>query len=479
MEEVFIYSLKVAICLGALYLFYFLALRNLTFYNWNRWFLLLGSLACCAIPGLATLPWLESSPAHYAPVIKIIPNLNTFSAPALPASNAGSYTDFLNFWLPLVLFLGMLIQGTRLGIQFWSFYQLRRYATLWRTGSVNLYQVDLNIAPFSFGKSVFLNKNLLQLAELPEIIRHELVHINQKHTWDVLWVEFLILLQWYNPFVYLIKRVTRQNLEFIADRSVVSSPAADKKNYQYLLVKIIGLPALAITQPFNISPLKTRIKMMNKQPSAKLELTKFLFVFPVMALLLLACQDNTDTSLQTLEDQSAEIREVPAPLSEQPAPTAADASYLDPTLKAFLSKNPKIRNFTHEISGNTISSATLELQSGEKEIYEFDQKADVDRFTRNYGTLPQITLPPPPPPVVRAFTMPFLGTDPLPTDYKAFLKRYPQVKTIGWDKVGAVIIKAKSGRSEDDEVYDLNDPIQIDMLEKKYGKLPQKPILKK
>ncbi len=477
MAAVFIYSLQVAICLGALYLFYYLALRNLTFYNWNRWYLFWGSAFCFVIPWAAALPWLESQQVQNMPVIKIIPNLNTFSAPALPASDAGSYTDFLNFWLPLVLFLGMLIQGTRLGIQFWSFYQLRRHATLWRTGSVNLYQVDLNIAPFSFGKSVFLNKNLLQPAELPEIIRHELVHIHQKHTWDVLWVEFLILLQWYNPFVYWWKRALRQNLEFIADRSVITHSGTDKKNYQHLLVKVIGLPALAIAQPFNISPLKTRIKMMNKQPSNKRELAKFLFALPVMAALLLACQEDSPLVETSKADALQEVAPPPPPpLPTEPAPQEEDFGDAK-----FLKRNPSVFYITAVFRNNNYKSVEVVLKSGKKEIYNLDDKTELAQFREKYGYYPVNVqnLPPPPPPVVRAFTIPFLGTDPLPTDYKAFLKRYPQVKTIGWDKDGAVIIKAISGRSEDDEVYDLNDPIQKAMLEKKYGELPQKPVFKK
>jgi beta-lactamase regulating signal transducer with metallopeptidase domain len=82
--------------------------------------------------------------------------------------------------------------------------------------------VQADIIPFSFGNSIFINKQLHSLDELREIVRHEFVHVKQKHSMDILWSELLCIACWYNPFSWLLKRSIRQNLEFIADSKVLT-----------------------------------------------------------------------------------------------------------------------------------------------------------------------------------------------------------------------------------------------------------------
>ena len=135
--------------------------------------------------------------------------------------------------------------------------------------------------------SVFINSNLHTEDELREIVRHEFVHVRQKHTIDIIWAELLCIINWYNPFAWLLKRSIRQNLEFIADNKVVEN-GIDKKQYQYLLLKVIGNNQYSIATKFNFSSLKKRIAMMNKTKSARLQVGRFLFLVPVLAIILLA-----------------------------------------------------------------------------------------------------------------------------------------------------------------------------------------------
>ena len=122
---------------------------------------------------------------------------------------------------------------------------------------------------------------------------HEYVHVKQKHTVDILWSEFICIINWYNPFAWLMRHSIRQNLEFIADDSVITT-GIDKKNYQYLLLKVIGNNQYSIAQKFNFSSLKKRIAMMNKMKSARVHLIKFLFLLPLIAVLLVAFKNNSD-----------------------------------------------------------------------------------------------------------------------------------------------------------------------------------------
>ena len=122
---------------------------------------------------------------------------------------------------------------------------------------------------------------------MQEIVRHEFVHVKQKHSIDILWSELLCIVSWYNPFSWLLKRSIRQNLEFIADSKVLEG-GMNKKEYQYLLLKVIGNNHFSIASKFNFSSLKKRIAMMNKMKTARMHIVKFLFILPLVAVLLIA-----------------------------------------------------------------------------------------------------------------------------------------------------------------------------------------------
>jgi hypothetical protein len=110
---------------------------------------------------------------------------------------------------------------------------------------------------------------------------------------DILFAELLCIVNWYNPFVWLMRYSIRQNLEFAADRKVLGS-GVDKKGYQYHLLKVVGDPGYRLANNFNFSSLKKRIIMMNKIKSARLHLVKFLFILPLLGVLLVAFRSKYD-----------------------------------------------------------------------------------------------------------------------------------------------------------------------------------------
>lgn len=114
---------------------------------------------------------------------------------------------------------------------------------------------------------------------------HEQVHVLQKHTLDNLWVEILFIINWFNPFVWLLRKAVKENLEYIADAQVLEH-GINKQQYQYLLLHVSGIHQAGPTNAFNLSSLKNRIKMMNKTKTAKVQLLKFIFLLPLMVVLL-------------------------------------------------------------------------------------------------------------------------------------------------------------------------------------------------
>ncbi len=319
MPVIFQYLLKLSLSLGIVYLFYQFLLRRLTFYNCNRFYLLGYTALCFFIPLINITPALETSNWQADKITNIIP--------AWQITSAGTQTGEVavdtswNYWAVLA---GLLLAGTVLllfifMVRYFSFRLVRRKAKLLSEGSVRVYQVDENIIPFSFGNAIFINHTLHNEEELREIIRHEFVHVRQKHSVDIIWAELLCMINWYNPFVWLLRKSIRQNLEFIADHQVIKS-GFDKKQYQYMLLKVIGNNHFSIASQFNFSSLKKRIAMMNKDQTSKRQLLRLLLLLPAVAVLLLAFRQKTLTK-DTVS---------PAAALSQPSVTAAPSAVSAP-----------------------------------------------------------------------------------------------------------------------------------------------------
>jgi BlaR1 peptidase M56 len=292
MPTLLLYVIKLSCSLGLMWLFYRLVLRNLTFYNANRWYLLGYSLLCFLIPLIDIGPIYKEDPLLEPLIVQYIPVIGQAVAGDHPAIAAAPSWDAWTGVL-IVLGVGAFLLLVRFAVRCLSLRRIRRRAVLLESGPVAIYQVDERIVPFSWGNAVYINQHLHTEAEWAEIILHEYVHIRQRHYLDILVSEALTILNWYNPFAWLIRYSIRQNLEFIADRAVVEK-GVDKKGYQYHLLKVVGQSSYRLANNFNFSSLKKRIIMMNKMRSARLHLLRFLFILPLLAVLLVAFRGKYD-----------------------------------------------------------------------------------------------------------------------------------------------------------------------------------------
>lgn len=435
MADLFYYSIKVSLCLTTLYLLYWVALRNLTFYQANRWVLLTGSLVSVLLPlvSLLTLPPIE--PTNNLPSIQTLLLWNKVSASVWDVANEVAFFDqWVGSLIAILFWGGFLFQGSKLLIQLSAFLRIVRSAILLEDGVIKVYQVDEAIAPFSFGNSIFINTHLLKPEEVPLVIGHEWVHAHQKHTLDVLWMECLLLFSWYNPFAWLLRRAVRENLEFIVDREVLVKQQIDRKNYQYLLLKFIDLTHIPLANSFNFSSLKTRIHMMNRKPSRKQAASKYLLIAPLLIFL-------TFTFCGRILEEAA----------PPPPPPTEESQETSLSLQDFLKKN-KLKKLYHLKDGIYV----VELESGKEEKYKFSDPNEMALFEQRYGQLP----PPPPPVIINLNSLSF----------KAYLKKnkikdFRQVK----EGEGLFEVELESGEKER---YDISDPNEMTRFEQKYGPLP-------
>jgi hypothetical protein len=285
MENLFFYLLKSSGLLVAFYLAYFLLLRKETFFNSNRWFLLLG-LATSVILPLVTFEkviFVEASPKLYA-----------WNKTATMITPIQEESFEINWYLILgcIYGLGLLVLLCQFLFDFRNLKSLIKGKTIQQQADFKYIDVNEKVAPFSYFNYIVYNSNLFDENELQNILAHEQVHCEQKHSIDVMVSRLFCIVFWYNPMVWLYKKVMLQNLEFIAD-SVALKNISDKKSYQITLLKVTTHQnCVAITNPFYQSLIKKRIVMLNKNQSKKWNSWKYALIVPVLIGFLLYFQVN-------------------------------------------------------------------------------------------------------------------------------------------------------------------------------------------
>ncbi len=148
--------------------------------------------------------------------------------------------------------------------------------------------LDDDFPPFSFLTTVFVSNKDYHKKEFPSILAHEKAHINQLHTFDILFIETLTVIFWLNPLVWMYKKSIQEIHEYLADQKAVSVVDSANDYKKHLVNQFAGADLFRIGSNFGQLSLKKRIAMMGKIQSPKLALIKFLLLFPIIALLLAA-----------------------------------------------------------------------------------------------------------------------------------------------------------------------------------------------
>lgn len=388
------YGIKLSLALAVVWIFYAVLLRRLTFYTINRWYLVVYSALALLVPFIDITPVIEQNDWTSNGIVRFVPTIDNYHD---ETSSQNSFSFFEKSNLIVSVFaVGVGIMIIRLLVLFVSLIQIRRKSFLVNDNGVKLYQVSKKIIPFSFGNSIFINQEQHEQRELEQIIRHEFIHVKQKHSLDIMWAELLCIFNWYNPFAWLIRRSIRQNLEFIADHQVLQS-GLDKKQYQYLLLKVIGIAPISIANNFNLSSLKMRIAMMNKIRSSKLSIARFLLLVPMLAITLLAFRNNVQ------KNEPSSVSEVL--MSE--LPVSSD------TIPSKTSNNSSVQTIDAEHVRIVVKDekATVLTADGVVEKYDLSKESEKKKFYFKYAHL---LAPPPPPTPARNGKAPVASVSPAP-----------------------------------------------------------------
>ncbi len=324
-----VYILKSAACLAVFYLFYKLLMSRDTFHRFNR-FALLGLLVLSSV-----LPLVEVSVNRPAPVHETMLTLEQLLLLAdVQAEGEIVSQPTTALWVRVALLVylaGIVFFAVR---NLWS---LGRLGVLLRRGrlerladwlpgrveNVRLVVHNRDIAPFSWMRYIVLSRKDLE-ENGREILIHELAHIRNHHSWDLLLADLCIFVQWFNPAAWLLKQELQTIHEYEADDTVLRE-GVDAKKYQMLLIKkAVGTRLYSMANSFNHSSLKKRITMMLKEKSNPWARVKYLYVLPLAALAVSAFA-RPEVSAVADELSSAKVNDLVASMKTNQVETASVA----------------------------------------------------------------------------------------------------------------------------------------------------------
>jgi hypothetical protein len=293
------YLFESGICLTFFYTGYWIFLKRETFFKLNRFYLLASVLASFIIPSLnIPSPFLKRQIA--APV-------SGFSSTASIQSQSLTLGDVLL----IVYFVGAGLFLLRF------FYQLLRISlVVKRFGfrkhkGLNVVLLDNTFTPFSFFNFVFINDSKISEHNLNRIIAHEKVHIQQGHSVDILLLELVTILQWFNPFVWPYKKSLKETHEYLADNGVIAQGYSTARYQLLIFEQHVGAKLFELTNNFKHSQIKRRITMMSKMKSKSLAKLKVFLILPVAGLLVLAFAESRPVTADVLGATDAVVEKAP------------------------------------------------------------------------------------------------------------------------------------------------------------------------
>lgn len=274
-------------------------LKKETFFNLNRIYLLLTPILGTALPFISVDFIQKSIPQEYVVQLPAVVVGDTISE-AIP--NATS------FWLPSLLDLWLFGIALSAVIFIWKIFRITK---IYLSGNTVYFDgLKLKILPktdtaFSFFNTIYLGENISE-EKRSSIVAHEKIHIQQKHTLDLLFFEILRIIFWFNPLIYVFQNRMATLHEFIADEKLTAEN--DKKQYyQNLLSEVFKTEKISfINTFFNQSLIKKRISMLQKSKSRKAAQLKYLLLLPAICAMLIytACSNEPKTEETPIVQQS-------------------------------------------------------------------------------------------------------------------------------------------------------------------------------
>ena len=359
---------------------YDLFLKKETFFNWNRTYLLVTAICSLIIPFIKISSFKNIISQDYMVNLPEIFIGSTNQSEVNPIQLSPITIDN-PFWTWDLLFF----VGAGLATILFAFKLVKLMVLLYENPKQkigNLFIVSLlksNMA-FSFFNYIFLGDNLKN-HEREAVLKHEMVHIKEKHTWDLLFFEVLRILFWFNPLVYMYQNRMMSLHEFIADAQAVKSHSKNQY-YQSLLSQVFETKNISFINPFfKQSLIKKRIIMLQKSKSKQVKLFKYVLIIPVILGMLaytssLEALNSKNVSLEKLEskgqDETPLIKKIKSVKDQiQVQGNISDVEEQGLNLLLAVTKGENLdQNLIDKVSAYTIQQTDSKLVKQISEVFE-------------------------------------------------------------------------------------------------------------
>ena len=278
------YLLKVLIVSGVLCGYYFLVLKDKVFHKWNRFYLLSSVVLSILLP-LISINILNVSGSQGS-VIKVLQTITVQDEIVIELGKSSAYSTsllvVLGYSLVTLFFIAtLLFTLVKIG-------RLRRSNEETEVKGIHFINTNADGTPFSFFNSIFWNRNIdLNSISGQQILDHEIAHIREKHTYDKLFINVVLLFFWINPFFWLIRKELNMIHEFIADKIALEDDDISEFA-EMILASVYPQKQFSITNNFFYSPIKRRLIMLSKNKNSKVNYASRLFVLPLAAIVFFA-----------------------------------------------------------------------------------------------------------------------------------------------------------------------------------------------
>ncbi|MDQ6904158.1 MAG: N-acetylmuramoyl-L-alanine amidase [Bacteroidota bacterium] len=288
------YLSKVLICSGILCGYYYVALRNKVFHRWNRFYLLASIVLAMIIPIVKIN--IFQSPNEKGTVVKMLQTINNSDEIII---EYGRYNGlqlssttilFTAYTLVTIIFFSIFILGL------YKIKRLRRKNPVTQFEGINFIATDAKGTPFSFFNSIFWNNAIdLHSPQGQQIFNHEIAHVKEKHSYDKMLANVVLIFFWMNPFFWMMKKELSMIHEFIADEEALKD--SDINAFAEMILQTV-YPGqnFSLTNNFFHSPLKRRLLMFTKNKNLRVSYVSRLLVLPLMAFIFFAFTIKMNTA---------------------------------------------------------------------------------------------------------------------------------------------------------------------------------------
>ncbi|WP_294316078.1 M56 family metallopeptidase [Chryseobacterium sp. sg2396] len=367
METVLLYFGKVILCSGVTFLYYQLSLKDRTFHHYNRFYLLSAMLLSVLLPMIKVEDFtIEVSSDVYKLIDQV--QFNTIKN--------SNYDDlyfriiFSALGLVSLCFLGRFTYGV------FRIRQLKSNFPKETFDGINFYRTNLSEAPFSYFKNLFWKNSIMLNSDVgKQILKHEMVHIEQKHSFDKIFIEIITSVFWFNPFFHIIKKEISLIHEYLADKKAVKQSDTQAFAQMLLASHFSGNP-LPATSPFLSSNLKKRLKMLQK-PKTKFGYARRILALPVVFTVAFAYLVNAKN--QEIKATNIEIKKAVAQIGNtdqitiQKAPVVIKNDTIVPDPKRSMA-TPKI--YRKADDDKKIADLSQKIQQKTEILQKLEPKSD-------------------------------------------------------------------------------------------------------